>query len=91
MRQALSLSDLAQEVFPEVDAEKGSKALTTLVALGSAARKSQYEPGLLPCRVHSFYRGLPGLWVCMDPECTAIEKAAGRAVGKNVFSTARDL
>ena len=23
----------------------------------------------MPCRVHSFYRGLAGLWVCMDPQC----------------------
>ncbi|HKV78659.1 MAG TPA: DEAD/DEAH box helicase [Candidatus Sulfotelmatobacter sp.] len=82
MQQALSLPDLAQEIFPAADPAQGSKALTALVALGSAARKSQYEPGLLPCRVHSFYRGLPGLWVCMDPECTAIEKTVGRPVGK---------
>ena len=28
------------------------------------------EAGLLPCRVHAFFRGLPGLWACLDPDCT---------------------
>jgi hypothetical protein len=39
------------------------------MALGSYAHSSPKEPGLLPCRVHAFFRGLPGLWVCLDPEC----------------------
>src|SRR5262249_38127556 len=45
-------------------------------------RRERTEPGLLPCRVHSFYRGLPGLWVCMDPRCSQLpvaERARGPA------------
>ncbi|HTG62250.1 MAG TPA: hypothetical protein VMG63_22945, partial [Terriglobia bacterium] len=26
----------------------------------------------LPCRIHTFFRGLPGLWVCTDHNCTEI-------------------
>lgn len=50
------------------------KAVTALVALGSAARRTPEEAGLLPCRVHAFFRGLPGLWACIDPECKAVER-----------------
>jgi Lhr-like helicase len=82
MRQALPLTSLSQQVFPELEPTDAARALTVLIALGSAARRSQYEPGLLPCRVHSFYRGLPGLWVCMDPGCTALGKVEERPVGK---------
>lgn len=90
MRQALPLPGLSQQIFPELAPTNASKALTALIALGSAARRSQHEPGLLPCRVHSFYRGLPGLWICMDPGCTAIKKEASRPVGK-MYAQPRDL
>lgn len=67
MGHAVSLSELATFVFgPESDAEM---ALTALVAFGSLARPSDGRPGLLPCRVHTFFRGLPGLWACLDPQC----------------------
>ena len=82
MRQALPLTALEAQIFPHLTSGKATKALTALIALGSAARRSQHEPGLLPCRVHSFHRGLPGLWVCMDPACTAIKSEPGRPVGK---------
>lgn len=74
MQKAQPISELGQVVFPGVDAEKADKAVTTLVALGSAARKTADEAGLLPCRVHAFFRGLPGLWACIDPECDAVDR-----------------
>lgn len=58
-------------------------AITALLALGSRARLSADKPGLLPCRIHSFFRGLPGLWVCMDPGCTELpEHERGGPAGK---------
>lgn len=90
MRQALPLTALEEQVFPTLTGGKATKALTALIALGSAARRSQHEPGLLPCRVHSFHRGLPGLWVCMDPACTVVKTEPGRPVGK-MFAQPREL
>src|SRR5206468_3558402 len=29
---------------------------------------------LLPCRIHAFFRGLPGLWACLDSECSGLEE-----------------
>lgn len=81
MQKALPLAGLGAIVFPGVaDSER---AIDALLALGSRARKAQGDPSLIPCRVHSFFRGLPGLWACMNPQCSALpEEQRGAPVGK---------
>ena len=71
MQQALRVSELGKDLFPDALAVADS-AVTTLLALGSMARIDPKGPGLLPCRIHNFYRGLPGLWACTDPNCSEI-------------------
>lgn len=79
MREATPLSQLGGLLFPGVAPDIADRAVTSLLALGSVARPVPDAPGLLPCRVHNFFRGLPGLWACMDPSCTAIAEAAHRS------------
>lgn len=74
MRQARPFDELATKLFPGVDRAVADQAVSTLVALGSAARRSDSDAGLLPCRVHAFFRGLPGLWACLDPDCTEVDR-----------------
>ena len=69
MQEARPLSRLASDLFTTNDVELSERALSALVALGAVARRVPDEPGLLPCRIHLFYRGLPGLWVCLDQTC----------------------
>lgn len=83
MQEARPLDELGGDVFESADAELADRAVTVLVALGSTARSSPLEPGLLPCRVHAFFRGLAGLWACIDSECPhRAEDHAGSPVGK---------
>ena len=70
MKQALPIAELGQQLFPTTEPEQAAAAVTALMALGSVARADSDTPGLLPCRIHNFFRGLPGLWVCMDPDCS---------------------
>lgn len=70
MKKALPIDDLGALLFPEADAEVADRAASTLISLASAARLKADEAGLLPCRVHAFFRGLPGLWACLDADCT---------------------
>ncbi len=70
MQEACPLSELGGAIFPGVEAQVAERALTALIALGSTARPEPGQPGLLPCRVHSFFRGLPGIWACLDETCT---------------------
>jgi len=90
MKTAEPVEELSAKVFPGIAAAIGTRAVTALIALGSLARKEPNTPGLLPCRVHSFFRGLPGLWVCMDPSCSAISpESRGGPCGK-MYSQPRD-
>jgi ATP-dependent helicase YprA (DUF1998 family) len=69
MKKALRVSDLGALVFPEAETELADRAVSTLISLSSAARLEPGEAGLLPCRVHAFFRGLPGLWACLNANC----------------------
>lgn len=83
MDKAQPVSELGPTLFPGVASSVADAAVTTLVALGSAAREKPDEAGLLPCRVHGFFRGLPGLWACIDAECSELEKPLrGGPIGK---------
>jgi len=87
MQQARPIAELGQYLFPNASPKNADAAVTTLMALGSVAREDPKAPGLLPCRIHSFFRGLPGLWACMDPDCSEIssdhrEMICGRIYGQ---------
>lgn len=71
MGTARPVAELGGELFPDSPAI-ADMAVTALMALASVAREQSDAAGPLPCRVHNFYRGLPGLWVCMDPDCTEL-------------------
>jgi ATP-dependent helicase YprA (DUF1998 family) len=73
MLQAMPVHELGEELFPDAP-EKADAAVSALMALGSMAREDPKGPGLLPCRIHNFFRGLPGLWVCMDPACSKLSE-----------------
>ena len=90
MQEAMPLEELGLTVFATDDRGLADRALTTLIALGTLARATPTEPGLLPCRVHTFFRGLPGLWACVDPTC---RYDAGKDPNKpagQLFSQPRD-
>jgi ATP-dependent helicase YprA (DUF1998 family) len=59
---------LAEAVLPVgTDSAVGERALSAFLSLASAARKG--SDALLPTRAHAYFRGLPGLWVCVDARC----------------------
>lgn len=90
MTEAQPVDELGNLIFNDVAPSDAAHAVTALIALGSLARRDPTEPGLLPCRVHSFYRGLPGLWVCMDPHCANLrEQDRGGPTGK-LYAQPRD-
>lgn len=90
MNEAQRVNGLSDAIFTGVPAEIAARAVTNLIALGSVARRDPTEPGLLPCRVHSFYRGLAGLWVCMDPQCASLPAAQRGGPAGRLFSQPRD-
>lgn len=91
MKEALPVSQLATKVFPDSSPRTADEALTVLLALGSMARAGPESPGLLPCRIHNFFRGLPGLWVCMDPDCGELREELKDGICGRMYGQPREL
>ena len=85
---AQALRRLAEAVFP--GETLASRALQGLLTIGTLARKKPDEPGLIPTRVHGMFRGLHGLYACINPDCNGRQSEPGdnTVLGK-LFSTPR--
>ena len=91
MEEARPVANLGESLFEGVPSDVAARATTNLIALASTARLDPGQPGLMPCRVHSFYRGLPGLWVCMDPLCTELSAEQRGGPSGKLFGQPRDV
>ena len=91
MKRAVSISDLGRLLFPESPSDTADLAVTTLMALGSIARPDPKTLGLLPCRIHNFFRGLAGLWACLDPDCREITNDEEKGVCGRLYSQPRNI
>ena len=78
--EAISLDELAELTFPGLDTRVS--ATENLLTLGTLARTAADEPGLVPTRIHLFFRGLEGLYACIDPDCSEREQEGSAPVGK---------
>jgi ATP-dependent helicase YprA (DUF1998 family) len=67
---AWALTDLPPVLFG--DAPDAVAATDALLELASLAKPKPDRPPLLPARVHMLFRGLPGLWACVNPQCSVI-------------------
>lgn len=90
MKRAQPVDGLGVHIFPDNDQQTADKAVTTLSAFATNARLSEHDANLLPCRVHTFFRGLRGLWVCLDPECGEVADENRGIMGK-LYSQPREL
>lgn len=62
-----ALSAMARVIFPGVESPEPS--LESLLALMSFAREKGTDRVFTPVRSHLFFRGLPGLFACVNPRC----------------------
>ncbi|MGE6755527.1 DEAD/DEAH box helicase [Rossellomorea sp. NPDC071047] len=74
--QATSLKEMVALICPDIDSNIGEKAISNLLLLANSAQKNGRV--LLPARVHVFFRGLSGIFTCINPKCTSdIDKELG--------------
>lgn len=73
--QARPRAQLAADIFPDVSPDTQDQALTVLLLLGQLARR-QDKP-LLAARAHLLFRGLPSVYACINPWCTARRHCPG--------------
>lgn len=59
-------------------------ATAGLLSAGSFARTDQNKgtPPLLSMRIHGFFRGIAGVWACVNPNCNCSAPSTQRIVGK---------
>lgn len=89
---AQEIRRLAQRLFPNVGVEQAQAATDVLVEAASMAKD---EPGAMPllaARVHRFFRGIPGIWACSDPNCSELpsEMRGKGATGKLFVQPCRE-
>lgn len=90
-REAFKIDDLSRILFPDVTGDAECRRATeVLVALCAFARTHDGGSNLLPSRIHSFHRGLPGLWICLNPQCGGLSEAERSGVGGVLFPQPRD-
>ncbi len=73
--RAVSLEALANIVFPGSPAAR--KATEVLLSLGTLARSSAGDASLIPTRIHMMFRGLAGIYACIDPRCPVRQERPG--------------
>ena len=90
MQEAVPVRELAHRLFPAVEEKIAERAVTALIALGASARETENSLGLLACRAHAFFRGLPGLWACLNPECAEVPESEWDGICGRLYSQPRD-
>lgn len=78
-RKSVAWRELCEKLWGvDVQRDEGEKATAGLLAAGSYARtggaSDKDTPPLVPTRLHMMFRGIPGLWACMRPDCPAVSE-----------------
>jgi ATP-dependent helicase YprA (DUF1998 family)/Zn finger protein HypA/HybF involved in hydrogenase expression len=85
---AVAIDELAPLVFP--GHPQARRALEALLTVTTLARRKADEPGLVPTRVHGLFRGLHGLYACVNTVCEGRQSEPGvRATLGKLFTTPR--
>lgn len=79
--KATTLDDLTDSIFGSAgDSLRRERALDTLLILCSVAKRARDGRIFMPTRLHLFHRGLPGLYACASPTCTAKLAESGEGI-----------
>ena len=84
---AQAFHTIAHHLFPILDEQDQGLATSALLALAAAATTIDERP-LLPVRAHLFFRGLPPIYACINPQCNArrVNDAAPGELGALLLS-----
>ena len=65
---AVSLEELAQQIFPDKQKEDALNGVGILLAIAPQAR-SEKGAVLFPARMHMLFKGIKGVYACTNPQC----------------------
>lgn len=78
--KGVAFKEIARQVFEGVDQEEAEGATEILLVLGTLARSKENKV-LLPARVHLLFRGIHGIYACLNPECKHNHDVMGIRIG----------
>lgn len=87
-RRATPFTELAEACWPGMGTlEQRETATAGVLAAGSYARAEELAdtPPLISMRLHAFFRGIPGIWACINPDCPEVDhkyRSPNRPFGK---------
>lgn len=83
--EPLPLSDLADELFEDVESDLAREATGNLLYLCTEAQEDDGQ-ALLPTRLHMFLKGLPAQYACVNPECSGRRVTEGENLLGRIYS-----
>jgi ATP-dependent helicase YprA (DUF1998 family) len=87
--RAVQLKELSETVFPECAESCQQAAIAALLAICSFAQRGSDKRVYLPTRLHLFFRGLPGLYACVDPTCSMKRSGGAESVLGRMYTEPR--
>ena len=66
--KAISLQELAENIFPDREEDEALHAVSVLLAIAPYARNEKGSV-LFPARMHMLFRGIKGVYACVNPKC----------------------
>ncbi len=87
---AIALKELARIVFPDDSKSTSEKAIEVLLSIAPLAMNNE-DQVLFPARLHMMFRGLQGISVCSNPDCSHGIHEEGVGVGKVYFGKSRNV
>lgn len=74
MNRAISIEEIGAAIFP-TESKDGQLELAAKLAELLAIAQSKNGDQLISSRLHAFFRGLVGLWVCVNASCTELDNS----------------
>lgn len=81
--QGTEFSKIANSVFNNINPIESEKATEILLSLGTLAKSNQNKV-LLPSRVHLLFKGISGIFACLNPNCKCNNEVMGIKIG-NIY------
>jgi len=78
--KGVAFKEIARHVFEAVSQEEAEAATEILLVLGTLSR-SKEDKVLLPARVHLLFRGINGIYACLNPKCKDHHEVMGIKIG----------
>lgn len=82
---AVSLSELAESIFPDRTAEDALYSVGILLAIAPLARNDK-DALLFPARMHMLFRGISGVYACVNDKCSHSHADHGLTLGEVYLS-----